>query len=303
MKKLLLLIIVGIIAIPGFGQILDPVLGPRVYKKDNVPTMKAVELTYLREADAMFSTRIWRVIDMRQKLNHPLYFPLDSTYQGKRSFVQVIYDEFVMNPNNVGPNAVKFYADDQLRVPLTVEDVKNMLEPSRDVQILDPVTCNPSTQKATYYFKTDVKPKILKLMIMEDWFFDKQRSVMDVRILAIGIECVKVEPKEEMNAACNNQLEFRSWEINKDATNIFWMFFPQLRAKLATIETYNRENDAMRLSYDDIFLQRIFSSYIYKQENVYNRTIAGYTAGLEALLESEKIKQEIFDYEQFLWEY
>lgn len=59
----------------------------------------------------------------------------------------------------------------------------------------------------------------------------------------------------------------------------------------------------MRLSYDDIFLQRIFSSYIYKQENVYNRTIAGYTAGLEALLESEKIKQEIFDYEQFLWEY
>jgi hypothetical protein len=64
-----------------------------------------------------------------------------------------------------------------------------------------------------------------------------------------------------------------------------------------------RNNDAERRTFDDIFWKRMFSSYIRKETNVYDRSIVEYATGLDALLESDRVKSDIFKYEADLWQY
>jgi len=84
---------------------------------------------------------------------------------------------------------------------------------------------------------------------------------------------------------------------------LFWIYFPEARPIFAQAEVFNRNNSAQRLSYDDVFLKRLFASIIYKEDNVYDRQISEYATGLDALLEAEKIKNEMFLWETDLWEY
>jgi len=82
------------------------------------------------------------------------------------------------------------------------------------------------------------------------------------------------------------------------------VYFPSIRPLLANHEVFNATNDAERRTFDDIFFKRMFSSYIFQETNVYdNRLINQYALGLDAILESEKIKEDIFRLEHDLWEY
>ena len=82
---------------------------------------------------------------------------------------------------------------------------------------------------------------------------------------------------------------------------LFWIYFPDARPFLARSAAFNFHNDAERMSYDELFVKRRFASYVYKESNVYNRSIAEYKSGLDALIESEGIKEDIFKYEDNLW--
>lgn len=281
------------------AQVLDPVLGPRAWRKENVKQREAITLTHIREADVMFSTRIWRELDLRQKINLPLYFPLDSAVHGKRSFVAILYDEFLSNPTNFGPNGIKLYKSSEFEEVYTQEEISHIVNRHDSVQIIDEYGDIKDTLAKREWSST--KPEIVKVRLMEDWFFDKQRSVQDVRILGLCIIVPDYTTKTDIDAN-SGQAVFDGYEKLSSSSEI-WFFFPQIRPTLSVLECYKRQNDAARLSYDDIFLQRIFSSYIYKQENVYDRLISDYTADLDALLEAEKIKNNIFEEEQNLWQY
>jgi gliding motility associated protien GldN len=301
MKKLAGLIVLFIF----FGefanaQILDPTLGPRAWKKENVKQREAITLTHIREADVMWSTRIWRELDLRQKMNLPLYFPLDSAIHGKRSFLQILFDEYLSNPNNYGPNGVKLYKSSEYEEVYTFDEVQRIVNRRDSVQKVDE-DCNLIDTVAEKLF-SDIKPEIVKIRLMEDWFFEKQRSVMDVRILGLGLIFPDYSPENQNDPNCDVSV-FSGYTPVEGSYSEIWFFFPEIRPTLAVLECYKRQNDAARLSYDDIFMQRIFSSYIYRQENVYNRKISDYTAGLDALLEAEKIKNHIFNTEIDLWQY
>lgn len=84
---------------------------------------------------------------------------------------------------------------------------------------------------------------------------------------------------------------------------LFWIPYESAREVFASAPYYNRQNSAAQLTYDDIFWKRMFDSYIYKEDNVYDRSIREYAQGIDALLESERIKQSIIDFEQNLWDY
>ena len=124
---------------------------------------------------------------------------------------------------------------------------------------------------------------------------------MDVRILAFGFEYPIYKMITDIDPI-TYQATFKEWKRMPEG-QIFWFFFPEMRPTLATLEVYNRFNDAKRLSYDDIFLKREFGSYITKEENVYDRSINQYKKGLDALIEAERIKNDIFEFEQSIWEY
>jgi hypothetical protein len=87
-------------------------------------------------------------------------------------------------------------------------------------------------------------------------------------------------------------------------TKVFWVYYPEFRNLFASHPVYNRFNDAQETSYDDFFAQRKFSGYIYQESNVYNnRLVQDYTMGIESLLEGERIKESITNWEQDIWEY
>ena len=124
--------------------------------------------------------------------------------------------------------------------------------------------------------------------VKEVWFFDKQRSVMDVRIIGISPLIEKID---------KNTGEFRGYEP------LFWLYFPACRNYFAKFECFNRQNDGERRTYDDIFHKRLFESYIRKESNVYDRLIIEYTQQMGALLESDRVKDDIFVIEHDLWHF
>jgi gliding motility associated protien GldN len=125
-------------------------------------------------------------------------------------------------------------------------------------------------------------------MLYEEWYFDKKLSKLDVRIIAICPYYMGVDP--ELNRALHKQL--------------FWIKFDEIRDVLAKNEAFTPNNDAQRISFDDIFMQRRFGSSIYGESNVMDdRTINSYTVGKASLFEAERLKTELFNFEHDLWEY
>ncbi len=125
--------------------------------------------------------------------------------------------------------------------------------------------------------------EVTLLRIKEDWFIDRARSVEDVRI--IGFSLVSKNEQGERTLA---------WIRYND---------PEVRELLANSEVYNMENDRARRSYDDIFRKRIFSSYIMRESNDFNRRIDQYVQGIDAMMESQRIEDYIFEMEEDMWEY
>ena len=128
-------------------------------------------------------------------------------------------------------------------------------------------------------------------MIKEDWYFDKQTSTMNVRVIGV----------------CPIQEFYRDEDANQENVQrrqVFWVYYPEARDLMAANEVFNPQNTARNLSFDDVFLKRKFNSYIVKEENIYNnRAISNYLGSKDAMLESKRIENSIFDYEQNLWEY
>ena len=174
------------------------------------------------------------------------------------------------------------------RNELRIEEVNLEEKNSRFVRIDTLSIDNPDTGiPEDKVVKTEMKlDQVYTLRVKEDWFFDRQRSVMDVRILGI---CPVMQ-------LLDKEGNFKAW------SPMFWIYFPDARSIFAKTELFNTHNDTERRTYDDIFWKRAFASYIIKQSNVYDRKIDTYKTGLDALLEAEKIKDGIFSMEHDLWE-
>ncbi len=242
----------------------------RLYIEQKIP----VELPYIREADILYSKRVWQRIDLREKINQTLYFPTEPV--GKRkSLTQILYDAVIE-----GRITAYHGHFDDFSEPLTPEQVINSLER------VETLTLEDGTD-TTYTVPFD-PTRVTRFHLKEDWFFDSKRSVLDVRILGICPLRERHDPETG---------EFIAFEP------IFWIYYPEVVDILVNEEVYNRHNDAHMVSFHDMFLRRMFNSYIYKESNVYNRSIEEYYTGLDALLEAEEIKNEIRYFEHDLWEY
>ena len=285
MKKILVLVFITILVmgvkLSSKAQVLEPSPRDGIYDRNTITQMQPIPYVPLREADVIWSKRIWRVVDMREKLNQPFYYPREPQ-NGWQSFITIIFD--ALKEGTI--TAYDAATNDQFLNPVTYKEIMDKLEPSENKTLQRPD--NPEETYDTIIKKTFYKADVKKFMIKEDWVFDKQRSQLEGRIL--GICPIKDKLDDKGN--------FQSQE------KIFWIYFPECRKILATKEQFNLNNGtAARLSYDDVFMKRMFSSYITKEENVYDRSISEYALGVDALLEAEKAKAKLFEFEQSLWEY
>jgi gliding motility associated protien GldN len=138
---------------------------------------------------------------------------------------------------------------------------------------------------------------IIEYRLKEDWFFDKERSQLDCRILGLA-PVVYADEKDQFIPSANTEKQ-----VIKSKKILFWLYFPHCRFVLVNYNVYNPKNDAQWMSFDDLFNKRQFNSTIYKQSNTFDRTIDTYKAGVDALYESQRITEELRNFEHDLWQF
>jgi gliding motility associated protien GldN len=249
-----------------------------VVKREHIMNRKPIPYTPIREADVMWKRRIWRIVDLREKINLPLYFPIANDVNGLRSLTNVLYKAVT---EEVSLRVYSASVDD-FSVEVTPGDIKKLTEKSYEKTI--PSMMDPTVDTTILITESFSPNRVKKVLLKEEWFFDRQRSVLDVRILGIA-------------------LLYEQDDKEKGDQPLFWVYFPEARNVLAKYDVFNRQNPMERRSFDDIFWKRQFSSYIIKEENVYDRSINEYKKGLDALLESNRIKEDMILKEHDLWEF
>ena len=258
-------------------------LKKEVYYSRHVKDKEPVPYPSIRETDVMWEKTVWRMIDLRHKMNLPLYYPTQ-TIGDRMNLVNLLLYAVdneglqVYDPNDAN-------ARNEFDVPMGKEQIEVALDALPDTTEI---------QQADGSFVTEVIPgrrkieQIQQLLVKEKWFFDKQHSVMRVRV--IGLCPIRLYRKED------------NPNLLKEKT--FWVYYPEARPMLASYPIFNRNNDAQQISFDDIFLQRRFDGYIFAESNVHNnRQINEYTVGIESLWEAERVRHSIFSMEHDLWEF
>ncbi len=281
MKKILLVIFSAFLFCSPVllrAQITDDAPVDGLYDDQGIINKTPMPLPSVRKADIMWSKRIWREIDFRQKINQVFYFPLEQQ-QNWRSFITILLDALKQGKLT----AYDLSNTDELLIPITYQEIIG-----RQTDTIHRVMRRSAPPYDEYdtTIVTEFDPsKVMRLRLKEDWYFDKQRSQMLVRIEAFCPVMIK---------------EHNGQEVTEP---LFWVSYPQSRKILAQALAFNPSNSTMRLSYDDIFIKRLFDSYIYKEQNIFDRRISAYATGTDAIMESNRIKQEMFDFEQYLWQY
>ena len=252
-----------------------------IYEENGTGVRAPMTSTYVREADVMWKKTIWREIDFRQKMNQGFYFP--TTPHKNLKNLYTILKEALLDPTS----GVVAYKDEtitgELINPTSWEEIKSQITSVQQIQTTD-----------DYGNVIDVKnvesemnsAEVQRCQIKEEWYFDKQRSEMLVKIIAI----------------CPIRVVEKDGELVPQ--RLCWIPYDEnLRKVLVAAPFFNRSNSGAKLSYDDVFMRRIFDSYIIREDNMFDRSINEYATGVDALRESERIKQSIIDFEQNLWEY
>lgn len=252
-----------------------------VAKKEHISNKSGIPYVHVREADILWSKTVWRMIDLRERINLPMYYPTHSI-DGRKSLIDVIVTGIETGdivPYTASPG------EDEFVMRMDNEQVRSKLGAGIDtVEVQNPETNMMEKQVVISEMKTD---EVKKYLLKEVWFFDKKYSRMDVRIIGI----CPIRDYEPDPGKYRTEL-------------MFWVYFPELRPLLAKSEVYNTRNDAQRDSYDDLFAKRRFGSYIYQESSVYNnRAISEYAAGMDQMLEAQRIKESLFLKEHDMWEF
>ncbi len=259
------------------------------FDKSNLTSRIPLSYEYLRWDDALFAEKVWRELDLREKMNQTFrYDAIDDN--GSQMFISMLLKA-------VNSGQVTAFADDRFTTPMTTSDIQQITAgkadtvPQYDVKDINKIIGYVVT-------RASFDPKsVMKIRIKEEWVFDRESSRMFVRIL--GIAPLKTEYFQEGTGQSSSK--------ERGVSALFWVYYPDLRPTLAKYEVYNPKNMGQsRMTWEELFESRMFSSYITKStmDNPSNRNIRVYIKDpILALLEGDNIKEKIFNYEQDLWSY
>jgi len=227
---------------------------------------------HVREADVAWTKKIWRVIDVREKMNLPFQYPGMPLFQ--------ILKEMVENGD------AKAFRYDTFKEEILPDEIANIVAKQDTIVVFN----DDTYEEEVKIVSNDIDfESINRFRVKEIWYFDEEASQMKVRILGIAPIIDEFDPETG---------------VFKYSLPLFWIYYPEARETFAKFQVFNEFNNMAPMSWYDLFEKRFFSSYIYKENNALDATLKNiYEDGIEVLLESEKIKAELFNFEHDLWEY
>jgi len=200
------------------------------------------------------------------------------------AYPEMPFFSILMDAATNGDITVYSTEDDKFSSSLAANEVASMGATVDTVITFDPETYEEQIQVV----RNELNPEDVKrFRVKEVWFFDEQTSTLQVRVLGIA---PLIDVKDE-----NGNFRYEK--------PMFWVYYPECREILARHQVFNVGNDAALNTWEDLFEMRFFSSYIYKASNVHDLRLQDYLSGVDLLLEADKIKQEIFNFEHDLWSY
>lgn len=257
---------------------------------------KPLPYGYVHDRDVLMGKTIWEIIDLDERVNFPLYYPVDTAFVGKerRSLFQVLL-------NGIKDGKItEVYGDDYFNSKRTLKDIESVFkftdttDAGKDEinNYYEDYMSGRKVLSAEYINTTELSARDVNgYKIKGYWYFDKRQSELKYRLLAI---CpVAIEARDKAKG-------------NNDVIELFWVYFPAIRDVLHEAKAFNDKNSAMPISFDHLLNSRRFNGVIYKEENVYgDRLIQDYMKenALMQLLESERVKEKIRNFEQDMWNY
>lgn len=267
------------------AQYVEPQPGD-YYQRTMTWEQKPQDLGYVREADVYWGKLLWRIIDMREKENQYFYFPnTPEGIRGRKNLAYVIWDA-------INQGEIELFEDDEMKIPLDSQRVIDRANRNDTVQMAvydDYGEADYTTVFVPHEFTSD---DIYKIAIKEAVYLDRARSGMQVRKLGIAL-------MEEKYKEIDGETEYMG------TTTLFWIPMQSwsVRVLFAKKEAYCKENLVHLPTWEYAFNSFMYSSFITREDNVYNRAIHEYLTGIDALLESERIEDEIMNISLDMWEY
>lgn len=280
---------------------------------ENKSNNEAEPLQYfdVDENDILWSKVVYEFIDLNEKLNFPLLFPTDEesgTFRIGRKSMWVILKEYILTKIDeykktvqddtwdveMSPDNLEIYSDDTFEQSkkISVKDINDLISYEQVSR----------REAAGFVLKYVMSNQVGGYNIKGIWFFDKKASELKYRLL--GIQPVVANTEELKDGVANPKLDKPT----------FWIWYPSIREELNKHLVFNERNNENRITFDALLINRRFNSYIYKYDNMYgDRSIKDYIVQrpgesdesfrIRFILESERIKKEILDFENDMWGY
>ena len=322
-------------------------------KYDNT---KPLDYGYIDDRDVMFGKKVWETIDLEQRINFPLYYPLTSKLD-RLSLFETLKQYVNNSPEEKIKNFVFEGDDDYFKLPISKKDIEKKFN---DIGLVDgvidtindknynPKKFSPESEdfkslvatlikekkliKGQHYVEEEVKSESIKSYAIQGyWYFDKRLAELKYRLVAIGPRATpanvlisvgkriaKIQADAQKKAVTDGNTsptpqetkkmeeDIAAVEENKTPSILFWIYYPSIRNILKVQNTFNDRNSSKPINFDDLLLSRHFNAFIYREENVNDdRAIAGYKPNdaMDQLLESERVKDKIRDFEHDMWNY
>lgn len=253
------------------------------FDKSSLTQRTPLPYEHLRWDDALFAEKVWRELDLREKMNKVFQYEA-SDDNGSQVFMDILLKA-------VNSGEITAFADERFTTPITPAEVQIMTSGTLDTVARTDVN-DPSLITGYVVTRTSFDSKsVMKLRLKEEWVFDRESSRMFCRILGI----------------CPLKTQFAPNGKERGVTPMFWIYYPDIRSVLTRYEVYNPKNMGQsRMTWEELFESRMFSSYIVKStmDNPSNKNIRMYIKDpILALLEGDNIKEKMFNFEQDLWSY
>lgn len=249
---------------------------------------KPLAYGYVHDRDVLMGKMTWEIIDLSEKINFAMYFPIDTANIGSER--RSLYD--VLTKALRSGKITDVYTDSYFNTKKSLNDIQGSLTRIDTTDAGREQINAGQSISSEYILRSDLTAQdVTQYKIKGYWYFDKRQSELKYRLLGI---CPVTPDVYTMNSE------------EKDYIELFWIFFPSAREVLHQAKAFNDKNSAMPISFDHILNSRHFNSVIYKEENVYgDRAIEEYMKdnALNQLVESERVKEKIRNFEQDMWNY